>query len=210
MSSTRFVLCVDDHADTCDLIAAILRDYEVISAVGKSEGLRKAKSQHFDLILLDYHLRDGTGWDLCRQIREFNANTPVLFVTGTYTMSNTEVLEVGAQGIVRKSDLADLLLSTVDKIFNNQNERCSPMLDLRFGQSLDSDRLLLISRRCMKQRERLTEQLERLTAQRERQWELSNKLLRHPITDEQIAPSRTLKRMSVVWSVNTRSRKAKA
>jgi len=105
MKSLR-VLCVDDHADTCALIATILSDYEVISAHSKSEGLSRAKGDHFDLILLDYHLPDGNGPELCRQIREFNRNTPILFVTGTYTMTEREVLEAGAQGVVRKLDVA--------------------------------------------------------------------------------------------------------
>lgn len=122
MTLTARVLCVDDHADTCDLIAAILKDYEVVSALSKSQGLRMARSQHFDVILLDYHMRDGIGPDLCKQIREFNPNTPVLFVTGTYNMTHTEVLEAGAQGVVRKTDLANLLLATVHDIFNDKTK----------------------------------------------------------------------------------------
>ena len=70
MTSRRCILCVDDHADPCDLITAILRDYEVALAFSMAEGLRKAVSQDFDLVLLDYHRRDGTGPELCKQIRE--------------------------------------------------------------------------------------------------------------------------------------------
>ena len=118
MTNSRRILCVDDHADTCALIATILSQYEVVSALSKSEGLEAAKSQHFDLILLDYHLRDGNGPDLSRQIRAFDHNTPILFVTGTYTMSASEVLEAGAQGVVRKTDVADLLPGAVAEIFD--------------------------------------------------------------------------------------------
>lgn len=55
------------------------------------------------------------------------------------------------------------------------------MLNSRFRQSLDSDQLLLISRHCMKQLERLKKQHERLAAQREWQWKLEIKLLSHLI-----------------------------
>ena len=126
MTNTRRVLCVDDHADTCDLIAVILGQYEVVSASSKLEGLRTAKSQHFDLILLDYHLRDGSGPELSRQIREFNPNIPILFVTGTYTMTMSEVLEAGAQGVVKKTDMADVLPSAVHEIFAMINRKASP------------------------------------------------------------------------------------
>lgn len=126
MTQTRRVLCVDDHADTCALIAVILKDYEVVPASSKSEGLRAAKNQHFDLILLDYHLRDGNGPELSKQIREFNPNIPILFVTGTYTMTTSEVLRAGAQGVVRKTDIADRLPSAVHEIFANGNRKASP------------------------------------------------------------------------------------
>jgi two-component system, NtrC family, response regulator HydG len=115
--TARRILCVDDHADTCALIAVILKDYNVIPASSKSEGLRTAKSQHFDLILLDYHLRDGNGPELSKQIREFNRNIPILFVTGTYTMTRREVLDAGAQGLIRKPDIADVLPRAVHEVF---------------------------------------------------------------------------------------------
>ena len=122
----RRILCVDDHADTCALIAVILKDHEVIPAATKSEGLRAAKSQQFDLILLDYHLRDGNGPELSKQIREFNPKIPILFVTGTYTMTRREVLEAGAQGVVRKNEITDLLSFAVHEIFANGNRKTSP------------------------------------------------------------------------------------
>lgn len=125
MTQTRRVLCVDDHADTCALITRILNEYEVISALSKAEGLRMTQTQHFDLILLDYHLRDGTGPELSKQIREFNPNIPILFVTGTYTMTRREVLEAGAQGVVRKIEIADLLPGAVHEIFANGNRKAS-------------------------------------------------------------------------------------
>lgn len=116
MTGIQRVLCVDDHADTCDLITEILKDYEVISALSRSEGLRRARSQRFELILLDYHFRDGNGLDLCRQIREFNPITPILIVTGINTMTQTEVLEVGAQGLVKKIDMAVALPAAVHRV----------------------------------------------------------------------------------------------
>jgi len=102
--------------ETCALIAVILRDYEVVPAHSKSEGLHAAKSEHFDLILLDYHLRDGTGPELSKQIRGFNPHTPILFVTGTYTMTTSEALEAGAQGVVQKPDMTDRLPGAVLEI----------------------------------------------------------------------------------------------
>lgn len=123
--AVRRILCVDDHADMCALIAAILTDYEVITASSKSEGLRMAQSQHFDLILLDYHLGDGVGPELSKQIREFNPHIPILFVTSTYTMTMSEVSKAGAQGVVQKHHVADHLAGAVCQILANGNEKKS-------------------------------------------------------------------------------------
>ena len=126
MTKTRRVLCVDDHADTCALITMLLKEYEVVSALSKSDGLRTAQTQHFDLILLDYHLRDGSGPELSKQIRELNPNIPILFVTGTYTMTRSEVLEAGAQDVIRITDIADLLPRAVHEIFAMNDRKASP------------------------------------------------------------------------------------
>ena len=121
MAKTRRLLCVDDHADTCVLIETVLRQYEVVSAHNTLDGLHRARNQHFDLILLDYHMPDGNGVELCKQIRQFDQNTPVLFVTGTYMMNESDVLEAGAQGVVRKTEIADVLPTVVHEIFTMIN-----------------------------------------------------------------------------------------
>ena len=55
------ILCVEDHADLCELITLDLPEYEVIGVYSKADALNKATGDQFDLYLLDYHLPDGTG-----------------------------------------------------------------------------------------------------------------------------------------------------
>ena len=109
MFSKKRVLCVDDQVDTCGLVSAILTDYNVIAEYSKAAGLREAATRKFDLILVDYHLPDGTGLELCGQIRAFDPNTPILLVTCTHTLSHEEVTAVGGQGVIRKDRLSHLL-----------------------------------------------------------------------------------------------------
>jgi CheY-like chemotaxis protein len=47
-------------------------------------GLNKAKSGHFDLILLDYLLPDLNGIDVCKELKAGPAtrNVPIVFLTG--------------------------------------------------------------------------------------------------------------------------------
>ncbi len=97
------ILCVEDHEDTCEIITYTLDDYEVISAGTKFEAIKRAKESDFCLYILDYHLPDGTGFELCKQIRTFDDRTPVLFVTGTSFVGEVSARSVGAQGLLKKT-----------------------------------------------------------------------------------------------------------
>lgn len=118
MPIRRRILCVDDHADICDLICTILEDCEVVLAQSKTEGLRKVDSGLFDLYLLDYSLPDGTGLELATLIRQFDDSTPILIITSPHALTDRQVSEVGAQGLVSKDDLPDDLLRKVSRALN--------------------------------------------------------------------------------------------
>lgn len=81
---------MDDLDDFCQLIATVLNDYEVVPAHSKAEGLQKAHHDKFDLYLLDYYLLDGNGLQLYFSIREFDSNTPALFVTSSDAIGNAQ------------------------------------------------------------------------------------------------------------------------
>jgi len=107
------VLCVDDNLDTCALITETLKEWDVVPEYSIGEGLRRAATEQFDLILLDYHLPDGVGLDLCRQVRSFDATTPILMVTVTHSIGHDEVLAAGGQGVLRKDHLIHLLPAAI-------------------------------------------------------------------------------------------------
>lgn len=88
----------------------------MVSAQSKLEGLRKVEGGLFDLYLLDYSLADGTGLELATLIRQFDDTTPILIVTSPHTVTDREISDVGAQGLVSKDDLPDDLLRQVSRI----------------------------------------------------------------------------------------------
>ena len=53
--------------------------YEVVSAYTFADALSKALSGSFDIFLLDNKLPDGTGVELCRQLRNVHRSTPIIF-----------------------------------------------------------------------------------------------------------------------------------
>ncbi len=98
------LLFVEDHADTCELVSFILRDYDVTTVQTKAEAVKTAGSGGFDLFLLDYYLPDGTGEELCKEIRIFDSRTPILFVTGSASFTERRSRSIGAQGTLKKAN----------------------------------------------------------------------------------------------------------
>ena len=104
MLPRKRILCVEDHPDTAELIAVLLRDFKVISAQTKADALRKASTGDFDLYLLDNQLPDGLGIEICLFIRTFDTKTPIIFYTATDLLTEQQVRNLGAQGLLKKGD----------------------------------------------------------------------------------------------------------
>lgn len=107
------VLCVEDEEDTCALISALLGliNCEAVSAQSLNEARLKIREERFDLYLLDNWLPGGTGIQLCREIREKDTITPVIFYSGAaYDSDRQEAMATGAQAyLVKPTDIAELI-----------------------------------------------------------------------------------------------------
>ncbi len=115
------VLYIEDHEDTRELVTLVLeqKSYEVVTGSTIRSGVALAGSQDFDLYLLDSWLPDGSGLELCRQIREFDKATPILFYSAAaYEMDRVEAMQCGAQGYLVKpsqpSELCSLVTSLIE------------------------------------------------------------------------------------------------
>lgn len=114
------ILCVDDDADTRELMGLILEEqgYEVILPLSASDVLEYAKPGEFDLYILDHWLSDMDGIELCRQIRACDPETPIMFYSGAAYQTDIEMgLDAGAQAYVVKPRF-DHLTQTVDRLVN--------------------------------------------------------------------------------------------
>lgn len=118
---TPRVLYIEDHDDTRELVQLVLeqRSYEVVTGSTIESGIALAGSQDFDLYLLDSWLPDGSGLDLCRQIREFDKATPILFYSAAaYEIDKDQALNCGAQAYLIKpsqpSELCNLVASLIE------------------------------------------------------------------------------------------------
>jgi CheY-like chemotaxis protein len=122
VGSTPVLLCVEDDSDISGYVCEMLKiaGYQTMVAANVIEALRLARTQHFDLILLDYHLPDGTGLELCRMIRAIDPKTPILFYSNiTDPETRRSAIAAGAQGYIRKMEAFDILEQTITKLLES-------------------------------------------------------------------------------------------
>jgi DNA-binding response OmpR family regulator len=117
--NTPRVLYIEDHEDTRELVTLVLeqRSYEVVTGTTIKNGIALAGSQDFDLYLLDSWLPDGSGLELCRQIREFDKSTPILFYSAAaYEIDKAQALNSGAQAYLTKPSQPSELCKLIDSL----------------------------------------------------------------------------------------------
>lgn len=99
------ILHVDDDPDVRLLMAGSLQEfgYDVLTAGTVNEALQLAKETAFDLCILDVRLPDGTGIELCQQLRGLQANVPIVYYTAyADDHSQQEALSVCGDAYLRK------------------------------------------------------------------------------------------------------------
>ena len=112
------ILCVDDDQDTRDLLTVLLgsQGYEVIATAKAEEALWRAMADKFDLILLDCVLEDGTGINLCIELRRIGIDAPILFYSGMGDRDEIEnAMSAGAQGFLVKPAAFEEVLQNVSR-----------------------------------------------------------------------------------------------
>jgi DNA-binding response OmpR family regulator len=109
------ILVVEDELDFRELLTQILtqKGYQVSAAPNGEDALNLYKNQAFDLVLLDVHLPDMTGFEICRKIRTEGPRpeTPILMCTVRSEVAPVaEGLSSGATDYILKPfQVSDLL-----------------------------------------------------------------------------------------------------
>ncbi|REK76728.1 response regulator transcription factor [Paenibacillus paeoniae] len=77
------ILIADDDAHIRELLALFLNaeGFQIVEAKDGAEALDIVENTHVDMVILDIMMPHINGWDLCKEIRSFDANIPLLMVT---------------------------------------------------------------------------------------------------------------------------------
>jgi len=110
------ILVIDDEAEIREGLELLLSSegYSVGSAETAEAGLARLEQEPFDLLLLDVSLPDRNGLELLREIRQRDADLPIVLITayGSIDMAR-QAFKSGAQDYITKPWSNDELLAQI-------------------------------------------------------------------------------------------------
>jgi two-component system alkaline phosphatase synthesis response regulator PhoP len=109
-------------------------DYDVDLAGDGEQGLQKALSGQFDLIVLDIMLPRKKGFDVCREVRQAGIITPIIMLTARgETVDKVLGLKIGADDYVTKPFEMIELLARIEAQLRNPPSPVSSTEAVEFG-----------------------------------------------------------------------------
>ncbi len=119
------ILLVEDNEMNRDMLSRRLqrKGYDVETAVDGKEGIAKASSGDFDLVLMDMSLPEIDGWDATRQLRGEPATEklPIIALTAHAMAGDREkALEAGCDDYDTKPIELPRLLSKIEALLNER------------------------------------------------------------------------------------------
>jgi DNA-binding response OmpR family regulator len=117
MSNVRKILIVDDDQELRSLLAEQLglhEEFSVIVGGTAADGLKLARADHVDLVLMDVGLPDMDGRETVRMLRKGGFKSPIIMLTGNDTDADTVLgLDAGANDYVTKPFRFAVLLARI-------------------------------------------------------------------------------------------------
>jgi two-component system alkaline phosphatase synthesis response regulator PhoP len=110
--SQRLLLIEDEPGLVMTLSDRLTAEgFQVDSEGDAVKGLARATSETFDIIILDVMLPGGSGFDVCRTLRQRGIQTPILMLTARGQVVDRVVgLKIGADDyLVKPFEMAELL-----------------------------------------------------------------------------------------------------
>lgn len=121
----KMMLLEDDRGLIDGLTYALSKEgYEVVVTQTIAEALKTLAAQQFEMLLLDVTLPDGTGFDLCKDIRESGNRVPIIFLTASdQELSVIRGLDSGGDDYITKPFKIGELQSRIRALLRRAEQR---------------------------------------------------------------------------------------
>lgn len=123
--------------------------YQVEAASDGNDGFVRASNEFFNIIILDLMLPHRNGFDICRDLRRQNIQTPIIMLTARGQMTDKVIgLKLGADDYLTKPfDMPELLARMEALLRRIPTDDSSATLNIyRFGKNLIDFRQTVVCR----------------------------------------------------------------
>ena len=118
------ILIIEDDGDLREglIFSLEMEGYETAGCGTKREGMELLKRQAWDLLLLDCNLPDGSGFDICVEMKR-TKDTPILMLTARDSeMDEVKALELGVADYMSKPFSLAVLKARIRKILQGRRQ----------------------------------------------------------------------------------------
>ena len=137
------MLIVEDDQELADGLRTMVGGYYVVEvACSGEQALELAEENDFNLVILDLHLPDMHGLEVCRALRSNDQNMPILVITAEDRPTvMVELLEAGADDYITKPFRKKEVVARIRALLRRQALRQPPTRQITVGDlTLDLDR----------------------------------------------------------------------
>jgi two-component system copper resistance phosphate regulon response regulator CusR len=127
------ILIVEDERKTAAYLSKGLGEngFVVDALHDGTDGLYKARTEAYDLLILDVMLPGRDGWSILRELRAAGIATPVLFLTARDTVPDrVKGLELGADDYLVKPFAFSELLARVRSVLRRGTHRQAEVIEI--------------------------------------------------------------------------------
>jgi two-component system NtrC family response regulator len=122
------VLIIDDDKNMCKELSTMIKGlgHDATYAFTLSEGLERALSEKFDVVLLDVLMPDGNGLDLLPKIKEAGSEPEVIIITASGDPDSAEIaIRSGAWAYIEKTSSIKEMMLPLAHAFQYRQEKQS-------------------------------------------------------------------------------------
>ncbi|MCA9953140.1 MAG: response regulator [Anaerolineales bacterium] len=117
------ILIAEDDQDIRELVVLTLQfsGFDVVPVEDGSLAVEKAKTEAFDLILMDVRMPRMTGYEACRRLKDMDStkNIPIIFLSAKGQEQEIQTgINVGAADYILKPFAPDTLVNTINKVLS--------------------------------------------------------------------------------------------
>lgn len=117
------ILLVEDDLSLIDGLKFFIQKNGFYVDIAKTvkEALETFEESNYDMLVLDLTLPDGTGFDICRTVRQ-SSNVPIIFLTASDEEVNVVMgLDIGGDDYITKPFKLNELMSRINAIMRRTN-----------------------------------------------------------------------------------------